>query len=69
MKTKIILLVVIGLALFHSCTCVRNKLEGEEMYKTIHEMRKLANIDGRAAPAGEAIHHVCPLRSYPCREP
>ncbi|RCV32861.1 hypothetical protein SEVIR_7G024300v4 [Setaria viridis] len=69
MKTTIIVLAVIGLALFHSCPCIPNKVHGDEMYKKIHgqEMRKLTNIDGRAAQAGEDIHHVCPLGSYPCR--
>ncbi|CAL5018196.1 unnamed protein product [Urochloa decumbens] len=69
METKIIVMAIIGLALFHSCICIPNKMEGDEMYKQNHgeAMHKLTNIDGRAAPAGEDIHHVCPLGSYPCR--
>ncbi|OEL35949.1 hypothetical protein BAE44_0003032 [Dichanthelium oligosanthes] len=69
MQMKIIVLVVIGIVIINSCTCIPNKIEGDIMYKEMHgkEVRKLTNTDGRTSPTGDAIDHVCPLGSYPCR--
>ncbi|KAF8666143.1 hypothetical protein HU200_053859 [Digitaria exilis] len=69
MPMKIMVLVVVGILLINSCTCVANNVEGDGVYKNVHgnEMRKLTNTDGRPSPTGDAIDHVCPLGSYPCR--
>ncbi|CAN6227215.1 unnamed protein product [Urochloa humidicola] len=67
---KIIVLVVIGIVVINSCTCISNKIDGDEsIHSDVYgkEVRKLTNTDGRAAPTGDAIDHVCPLGSYPCR--
>jgi hypothetical protein len=42
-------------------------MEGNAMQ--VKDMRKLtsSSTDGRSAPAGEEIHHVCSLGNYPCQ--
>lgn len=69
MPMKMIVLVVVGIVVMNSCSCVANNLEGDGTYKTVHgnKVRKLAKTDGRTSATGDAIDHVCPLGSYPCR--
>lgn len=66
---KMTVLVVVGIVVINSCTCVAINIEGDGTYNTVHgnEVRKLTNTDGRASATGDAIDHVCPLGSYPCR--
>ncbi|CAL5028591.1 unnamed protein product [Urochloa decumbens] len=67
---KVIVFVVIVIVVINSCTCIPNKIEGDHsVHRDVYgkEVRKLTNTDGRAAPTGDAIDHVCPLGSYPCR--
>ncbi|KAL6839732.1 hypothetical protein ACP4OV_030420 [Aristida adscensionis] len=68
LQMKIVVLVVLVLVFINPCRCIQNDI-GDGMYKDTHEMemRRLSNIDGRTAPTGDAIDHVCPLGSYPCR--
>jgi hypothetical protein len=70
MQMKIKVFVIIGIIItINSCSCISKKIEGDGMYNDMHgkEGRKLINTDGRTAPAGDSIDHVCPLGSYPCR--
>ncbi|RCV32822.1 hypothetical protein SEVIR_7G020300v4 [Setaria viridis] len=69
MQMKIIGLLVIGIVVINSCTCIPNKIDEDRVHKDVpgKEVRKLTNTDGRAASTGDAIDHVCPLGSYPCR--
>lgn len=70
MQMKIKVFVIIGIIIvINSCTCTPNVIEGHEISKDMHgkEIRKLINTDGRTAPTGDSIDHVCPLGSFPCR--
>jgi hypothetical protein len=65
---ELILTVIVAMILVNSCTCIRPmNLEGNAMQ--VKDMRKLtsSSTDGRTAPAGEEIHHVCSLGNYPCQ--
>ncbi|CAM0908002.1 unnamed protein product [Alopecurus aequalis] len=63
---KLIMSVIMAMVLISSCTCIRPRnLEGNAIQ--VKEMRKLTSTDGRSAPAGEEIHHVCSLGNYPCQ--
>jgi hypothetical protein len=72
---ELILTVIVAMILVNSCTCIREEtihdscqfLEGNAMQ--VKDMRKLtsSSTDGRTAPAGEEIHHVCSLGNYPCQ--
>ncbi|KAJ1270172.1 hypothetical protein BS78_06G034300 [Paspalum vaginatum] len=65
---KIIVLVIIGIVVINSRTCISSRIEGDGMYEDIqgNGTRKLINTDGRTAPTGDSIDHVCPLGRYPC---
>ncbi|KQJ81744.2 hypothetical protein BRADI_5g02820v3 [Brachypodium distachyon] len=68
---KGIVLVITALVFINLCNGIPKIIEGNGMLESKQgkDVRKLSStsIDGRSAPAGEEIHHVCSLGSYPCR--
>ncbi|KAM3372910.1 hypothetical protein ACQJBY_019696 [Aegilops geniculata] len=65
---KVIVLVIMSMLLTNSCHCVSSRsIKGNAMQvKTMHKLTS-SSVDGRSSPAGEEIHHACPLGNYPCQ--